>query len=111
MNILVLSRIPLLFRGTLTFEVEMDSRVDVYEALQAFDALKPKLGAEESVSTRKYLLSSQRFVFKNLQHFKRKGVHLDEQTRAKITELNKRIKEIEIKCVLLRHYPTALSVF
>lgn len=67
------------------YSVELESRFDVYEAVQAYAATKPKLEGEK-----------ERFLQRILRNFHRKGMHLDAATREKVIALNKQMKEIEI---------------
>jgi len=68
------------------FGVETGSRLDLYQAIQAYASKNDVLDHEK-----------QRYLARTLRDFKRKGLHLDEAVRTKVLEINKRIAELGIQ--------------
>ncbi|EGD75641.1 Thop1 protein [Salpingoeca rosetta] len=66
--------------------VDISSRHDVYLAFQAFEDTKQELHGEE-----------KRYLDRTLRDYRRVGLHLDEETRNKVKEINKRCATLGIQ--------------
>lgn len=85
---------------------EMASRRDVYEAFKAYEGIPPnphpyppssppqphpQAVGEPLIGERK------RYFDRILRDFRRRGMHLDEETRLKVLDINKRISSLAIR--------------
>eukprot|EP00911_Craspedida_sp_UC1_P002179 UC1_evm3s1668 len=73
------------------FNVETASRVDVFHALNAVQATSDSEGGESFEGER------ARFLERNIREGKRKGLHLDDETRKKVLAINKQLSSLGIE--------------
>eukprot|EP00949_MAST-11_sp_MAST-11-sp1_P005036 g5036.t1 len=71
-----------------SFGVDAASRTDVYDAVKQFSETEE---ATELVGEKK------RYLEKLMRDYRRRGMHLDDETRSKVKELNKKISQLGIE--------------
>lgn len=77
------------------FQVETASRHDVFIALQAVEAAAA--AGDDAALTDDGAAERRRYLERNLREGRRKGLHLDTETRAKVLDLNQKMTALGIE--------------